>query len=56
MVEHDIDRPYLIDEVGIGSTTVSKLMSDQYVRLDILERICLHFKIGIEQVIEIKEG
>lgn len=55
MVEHDIDRPYLMEHVGIGSTTISKLNNDQYVRLDILEKICLHFKIPIEQVIEIKE-
>ncbi|MBC8580473.1 helix-turn-helix domain-containing protein [Zhenhengia yiwuensis] len=56
MVEHDIDRDYLLNEVGISSTTFTKLNQDKPVRMDILEKICLHFKIPIEQVIEIKEN
>lgn len=55
MIEHDIDRRYLIDNIGISATTFTKLNQDDPVRLDILEKICLHFKIPIEQVIEIKE-
>ena len=53
MIEHDIDRDYLLNEVGISSTTFTKLNQDKPLRMDILEKICLHFKIPIEQVIEI---
>ena len=55
MVEHDIDRQYLIDVVEIGSTTISKINSDKPIRLDIIEKICLHFDIRIDQFMEIKK-
>ena len=56
MIEHSIDRNYLLNEVGISSTTFTKLNQDKPIRMDMLEKICLHFKIGIEQVLEITEG
>lgn len=55
MVEHDINKKYLHEEVGIGWTTIAKLSNNEPVRLDILEKICLHFHIPIEQVLEIKK-
>lgn len=53
MIDNNIDRQYLIDKVGLGSNTITKLNQDEPVRLDILDKICLHFNITIEQVLYI---
>ncbi|WP_416388425.1 helix-turn-helix domain-containing protein [Holtiella tumoricola] len=56
MIQNNIDRDYMINTVGISSTTYTKIMQDKPLRLDIIESICLHFKIPIEQFIEIANG
>lgn len=55
MVDNKIDRQYLLDQVGLGSNTITKLNQDLPIRLDQIEKIALHFHIPIEQIIEIKE-
>lgn len=55
MIDNNIDKSILHDELGFSWTTISKLTKGDPVRLDILEKICLHFNISIEKVIEIKK-
>ena len=54
MIDHDIPKSYLNEVLGFSWSTISKLNNGDPVRLDILEKICLHFKIPIEQVMEIR--
>lgn len=53
MLDNKIPMGYLNKELKINPTVTAKFRKGEYVRLEILERICLHFKIPIEQVIEI---
>jgi len=40
--------------VGISPKTAAKFKKGESVSLSTVERICLHYKIPIEQVVEIK--
>lgn len=54
-VDHDISKSYLNEEVGLGWPTISKLRENEYVKLQILERICLKMNLTLDQIIEIKK-
>lgn len=54
-LDHNITRGYLHDEVGLTWPTISKLRDDEYVKVQILERICLHFNLTLDDVVEIKK-
>lgn len=56
LVEKDISKTYLYENVGISWNVITKLMKDEPVRLDVLVKICTHFDIPIEKVIEIKRS
>lgn len=53
MLDNNIPIGYLNRELSINPTVTAKFRKGEYVHLEIIERICNHFKIPIEQVIEI---
>lgn len=54
-IEHDISKTYLNETVGLSWPVISKLVKNEYVRMDILERICLHFDLQLSDICEIKK-
>ncbi len=54
MLENNIKKGVLVDEIGLSWSTVNKLNKGEQVELQIIERICQHFKLRVEQVVEIK--
>lgn len=46
-------RKNLIDDVGLNPATVAKFKKGESVSLATIEKICLHYNIPIEQVVEI---
>ncbi len=54
LTDNKIPIGYLNKTLNINSAVTAKFKKGEYVHLEILERICLHFNIPIEQVIEIK--
>lgn len=40
-------------DLGISSSTVAKINKNEYLSLQIIESICLHYNIPIEQVVRI---
>lgn len=54
-LDHGISKSYLKDEVGLTWGTISKLREDDYVKVQVLERICTHFNLGFDDIIEIKK-
>lgn len=45
----------LKEEIGINSTAVAKINKDQYVSLEILDRICLYFDCQLSDICTIKK-
>jgi len=42
----------LIEKVGISAMTLAKFAKNEYVSMDVLNRICEYFECRIEDVIE----
>lgn len=45
---------YLKDEVGINSNIIAKLNKDQYVSLETLVKIAIHFGVDIGDLVSIQ--
>lgn len=56
LYENEIKISNLASELGISSTTATKLNKDVHVSLETIERICLHLELPIEQVVKIVES
>lgn len=55
LIDKEIDINVLNEDLGISWTTISKIKKGESLRLDIIEKICLHFDISIDQFMEIKK-
>lgn len=54
MLENKVKKGVLVDELGLSWSTVNKLNNGENLELQIIERICKHFGLRIEQVVEIR--
>lgn len=50
--QRNMTKTQLREELGISTSTLAKLSSNRPVTLDIIERICVYFNVGIEDVLE----
>lgn len=50
--EKNMTKTQLREVLGISTSTLAKLSSNRPVTLDIIERICVYFNVGIEDVLE----
>lgn len=55
LIEKDIKKMELVKLAGMSSSTLAKLNNDNYVALEVIERICQALDCRIEQVVEIKK-
>lgn len=51
MIDKNMQKKDLIDELGISSTTIAKMGRGEKVSLDVLEKICIYFDCNIGDVI-----
>jgi DNA-binding Xre family transcriptional regulator len=56
LIEKDIKKMELVKRVGMSSSTLAKLNNDNYVALEVVDRICQVLDCRIEQVVEIKKN
>jgi len=56
LIEKDIKKMELVKRVGMSSSTLAKLNNDNYVALEVIDRICQVLDCRIEQVVEIKKN
>jgi len=56
LIDRGIKKMELVKLVGMSTGTLAKLNKDQYVALEVLERICLVVDCPIEAVVEVKKG
>ena len=53
LIDKKMKKLDLCDEVGISTSTLSKMGKNEYVALQILDKICCSLKCNIEDVISI---
>lgn len=45
----------LREELGINSTVIAKINKNEYISMEVLERICLHFNCQLTDICTIKK-
>lgn len=56
LLENDMNKTALREALGISSSTLAKMGKDEYVSLEVLDKICTHFGVQPNDIIEhIKE-
>lgn len=50
--QKNMTKTQLREVLGISTSTQAKLSSNRPVTLDIIERICVYFNVGIEDILE----
>ncbi|MCC0665344.1 helix-turn-helix domain-containing protein [Clostridioides sp. ZZV15-6597] len=55
LISKSMKKTDLINLIGLSSATISKMSKDEYVALNIIEKICLALDCNIEDVVEIKK-
>lgn len=55
LIDRNMQKTDLIDEIGISSTTIAKMGKGDKVSLDVLERICVYFDCNIGDVISFEK-
>lgn len=56
LIDKGVKKMELVKLVGMSNSTLSKLNNDEYVALEVLERICLALDCRIEDVVEIMKN
>lgn len=55
MIDKNMQKKNLIDELGISSSTIAKMGKGEKVSLDVLEKICIYFDCNIGDVISFEK-
>lgn len=56
IAEKEMKKTDLKDVIGISSNTLAKLGKNEYISLEIIERICIGLNCDIGDIIEIKKN
>lgn len=54
LLESDMSKTELGDAIGLSTATRAKLSKNEYVSLQVIERICKYLNCRIEDVVEIQ--
>ncbi|MGG0792589.1 helix-turn-helix domain-containing protein [Brevibacillus laterosporus] len=52
LIDRDMKRVDLRDAIQLSPSTLAKMGKDEYVALEILDKICTHLDCKIEDIIE----
>ncbi len=55
LIDRGVKKMELVKMVGMSNSTLNKLNKNQYVALEVLERICLALDCSIEDVVKIEK-
>lgn len=56
LIDKGVKKMELVRMVGMSNSTLSKLNRDQYVALEVIERICLALDCTIADVVKIEKA
>lgn len=52
LIDHDLKKRQLKDMAGIASSTISRMSRNEYVSLEVIEKICLALNCQMTDVLE----
>lgn len=55
MIDKGVKKMELVRMVGMSNATLSKINKNQYIALEVIERICLALDCPIEAVVKIEK-
>lgn len=55
LLEQDLTKTEMREQVNISPATLAKMGKDEYVSMEILDKICAHFKVQPSEIIEWRE-
>ncbi|MGF7011623.1 putative transcriptional regulator [Lachnospiraceae bacterium PF1-21] len=53
IIDRNMQKKDLIDELGISSTTIAKMGKGEKVSLDVIERLCIFFECDIGDIVSL---
>lgn len=53
LIDNDISKCELRKKTGISGSTISKMNRNEYVSLEVLDRICQEIDCNVEDIIEL---
>ncbi|MGD7047106.1 helix-turn-helix domain-containing protein [Rossellomorea marisflavi] len=54
LLDQELSKTDLKDTVGLSSATIAKLGKDEYVSMQIIDRLCCHFQVQPSDIFEWK--
>ncbi len=54
LLERDMKRSELVEEKFLSSSTITKLGKNEYVALDVIEKLCVRFNVPIQEIVEVE--
>lgn len=55
LLEQDLNKTEMREKLGISPATLAKMGKDEYISMEILDKVCTYFEVQPNQVIEWKE-
>lgn len=56
LLEKDMTKTQLREELGLSSSTLAKMGKDEYVSMEVLDKICTRFGVQPNDIIEHVRG
>ncbi|ASS69040.1 helix-turn-helix transcriptional regulator [Paenibacillus sp. RUD330] len=56
LIENDLSKTEFREKLGLSTATLAKLGKDEYVSMEIVDKICSHFNVQPGQIMEHKLG
>ncbi len=54
LIDLKLSKTQLAEKAGISKNTLAKLGKNEYVALEMIERICMKLEIPVEEVLEVR--
>ncbi|KNE19656.1 helix-turn-helix domain-containing protein [Virgibacillus pantothenticus] len=52
LLEHDLNKTQLREELGLATATMAKMGKNEYVSMEVIDKICNHFNVQPNEIIE----
>ncbi|QDX94861.1 XRE family transcriptional regulator [Brevibacillus laterosporus] len=52
LIDKDMKKKDLRENLGLHSITVAKMGKDEYVSMEVLDKLCNHFGVNLEGIVE----
>lgn len=54
LLDKNMKKSELVEEKLLSSSTLAKLGKNEYVALDVIEKLCIRFNVPIQEIVEVE--